>query len=46
MALASPDTLQLEENDELLLRIMKNGGADVQRLVSTLHKACGDGELE
>ena len=40
MALASPDTLQLEERDELLLRIMKNSGADVQKLVSTLQKAC------
>ena len=46
MALASPDTLQLEERDELLLRIMKNGGADVQRLVSTLHKGCGGEEQE
>jgi hypothetical protein len=25
---------------------MKNGGADVQKLVSTLKKACGDGEQE
>ena len=46
MALASPDTLQLEENDELLLKIKKNGGADVQKLVSTLQKACGDNEQE
>ena len=46
MALASPDTLQLEEHDELLLKIKKNGGADVQKLVSTLQKACGDNEQE
>ena len=46
MALASPETLQLEARDELLLKIMKNSGEEVQKLVSTLQKACGDGEQE
>ena len=46
MALAPPDTLQLEENDELLLKIRKNGGADIQKLVSALQKVCGDSEQE